>query len=61
MNKGYSGIKNELIKVRKSRDDWKRKYHQLNNLYAELKIQRNKLLGDNLALKIMLNKKEKTK
>ena len=37
MNKGYSGIKNELIEVRKSRDNWKRKYHQLNNLYAQLK------------------------
>jgi len=37
MNKGYTGIKSELTQVRKSRDDWKRKYHQLNNLYAQLK------------------------
>ena len=37
MDKGYKGIKNELTGVRKSRDSWKRKYHQLNNLYAQLK------------------------
>jgi hypothetical protein len=39
MDKGYKGIKNELTEVRKSRDKWKRKYHQLNNLYAKLKAQ----------------------
>lgn len=39
MDKGYSGLKSELIQARKSRDDWKRKYHQLNNLYAQLKAK----------------------
>jgi len=58
MNKGYSGIKSELTQVRKSRDSWKRKYHQLNNLYAQLKEQRNNLIGDNLALKAKCLKQE---
>ena len=59
MNKGYTGIKSELIHVRRSRDEWKRKYHQLNNLYAQLKEQRLKLIADNLVLKSKLLSKSK--
>lgn len=38
-DKGHNGIKAELIQVRKSRDRWKRMYHELNYRFQKFRME----------------------